>query len=107
MRTTLNLPDELYRQVKHSAVDQGRTVTSLVEEALAQLVATRPPTRAFAFADIALDLGHELEQGTDWGQFAHDEEVRRYLTKTGSNQVGGARGDAKPMDAGPAAGGPE
>lgn len=34
MRTTLMLPDDLYRQVKRAAADGDRTVTSFVEEAL-------------------------------------------------------------------------
>jgi hypothetical protein len=34
MRTTLMLPDDLYRQVKSAAADADRTVTSFVEEAL-------------------------------------------------------------------------
>jgi plasmid stability protein len=39
MRTTLNLPDELYRAVKVRAASDGRTVTSVVEEALRTLLA--------------------------------------------------------------------
>lgn len=34
MRTTVNLPDELYRAVRVRAAQEGRTVTSLLEEAL-------------------------------------------------------------------------
>lgn len=34
MRTTIMLPDDLYRDVRASAAGQGRTVTSFVEEAL-------------------------------------------------------------------------
>src|SRR5665647_3057257 len=34
MRTTLMLPDDLYRQVKRAAAEGDRTVTSFVEEAL-------------------------------------------------------------------------
>ena len=34
MRTTLMLPDDLYRNVKRAAADADRTVTSFVEEAL-------------------------------------------------------------------------
>lgn len=39
MRTTLNLDDRLVRAVKRRAVDEGRTFTSLVEQALQQLIA--------------------------------------------------------------------
>lgn len=34
MRTTLNLPDALYRQARVRAAQEGRTVTSVMEEAL-------------------------------------------------------------------------
>ncbi|MFS0705174.1 ribbon-helix-helix protein, CopG family [Cellulomonas sp. 179-A 9B4 NHS] len=34
MRTTLNIPDDLYREVRTTAAATGRTVTSVVEEAL-------------------------------------------------------------------------
>ena len=39
MRTTLVLPDALYREVKLLAAEDGRTVTSVVEEALRAAVA--------------------------------------------------------------------
>lgn len=38
MRTTLVLPDDLYREVKATAAVQGRTVTSFVEESLRELL---------------------------------------------------------------------
>ena len=34
MRTTLNLDDDLYREVKATAAASGQTVTSFVEEAM-------------------------------------------------------------------------
>lgn len=41
MRTTLNIRDDLYRDVKIRAAERGDTVTSLVEEALEKLLADR------------------------------------------------------------------
>lgn len=38
MRTSMNLPDGLLEQAKARAVERGRTVTSLVEEALRNLL---------------------------------------------------------------------
>lgn len=38
MRTTLNLPDDLYREVKTTAAATGVTVTSYVEEALREFL---------------------------------------------------------------------
>lgn len=45
MRTTLVLPDDLYREVKATAAVNGRTVTSFVEESLRRLLDEyqRPP----------------------------------------------------------------
>lgn len=38
MRTTMNLPDDLYRAARVRAAEEGRTVTSLLEEALRNLL---------------------------------------------------------------------
>lgn len=38
MRTTMNLPDALMTQVKEHAKGSGRTVTSVVEQALMELL---------------------------------------------------------------------
>lgn len=39
VRTTINLPDELYGEVRRRAADEGRTLTSFLEEALRVAVA--------------------------------------------------------------------
>ncbi len=44
MRTTVILPDELYRQVKEHARDAGQTVTSFMEAALRQELMRRDMT---------------------------------------------------------------
>lgn len=41
MRTTLNLDDGLVREVRKRAAQEGRTLTSLVEEALRLLLTPR------------------------------------------------------------------
>jgi len=41
VRTTINLPDELYGEVRRRAADEGRTVTSFLEEALRAAIARR------------------------------------------------------------------
>ncbi len=46
MRTTLQLPDDLYRDVKTYAAQSGRTVTSVVEEALRLALARRADEQA-------------------------------------------------------------
>ncbi|ADG75826.1 putative transcriptional regulator, CopG family [Cellulomonas flavigena DSM 20109] len=67
MRTTLHLPDELYREVKAAAARSGRTVTSVVEDALrAELerfraTAERPPFRIDAVGSGGLLPGVDLD----------------------------------------------
>lgn len=44
MRTTILLPDTLYRETKAAAAAAGRTVTSLIEDALRERLARRAPS---------------------------------------------------------------
>ena len=44
MRTTFIIDDDLYVQVKKLAVDQRRTATSVVEEAMRKYIAEHVPT---------------------------------------------------------------
>jgi len=44
MRTTFIIDDDLYMKVKKLAVDQRRTATSVVEEALTRYIAEHVPT---------------------------------------------------------------
>jgi hypothetical protein len=43
MRTTILLPDALYRDTKAAAAASGRTVTSLIEDALRERLGRRAP----------------------------------------------------------------
>ena len=45
MRTTIRLSDELLRRAKKKAADDGRTLTSLVEEGLKVVLAEPKPVR--------------------------------------------------------------
>jgi len=47
MRTTINLPDELYRHVRVKAALEDRTVTSVLEEALRKLLADERPRTSY------------------------------------------------------------
>ncbi len=42
MRTTLNIDDELMRQIKQRAIDTGKPITRVIEDALRQSLAERP-----------------------------------------------------------------
>lgn len=43
MKTTLHLPDDLYREVKSTAALSGRSVTSIIEESLRDFLARAKP----------------------------------------------------------------
>ena len=43
MRTTITLDDELFRSLKLHAARTGRTIGAIVEDALRQAFASRPP----------------------------------------------------------------
>ena len=45
MRTTLNLPDDIYRDLKIRSAQEGVTVTSAVEEALRAYLASSRSSR--------------------------------------------------------------
>jgi hypothetical protein len=45
MRTTLNLDDELIREVKQRAARSGQTMTELIETCLRRSLAPPPPSR--------------------------------------------------------------
>jgi plasmid stability protein len=57
MRTTINLPDGLAEAAKRRAREHGRTFTSLVEEGLRAVLATRaeqdPPAQLPAYGDAS------------------------------------------------------
>jgi hypothetical protein len=45
MRTTIRLPDHLLRRARKVAAEQGRTLTSLVEEGLKAVLAEARPAK--------------------------------------------------------------
>jgi hypothetical protein len=49
MRTTIDLPDELFRQVKKRAADDGATMRRVIEEAIRRHVAAAPVAPAYRF----------------------------------------------------------
>jgi hypothetical protein len=43
MRTTVRIKDELLKRAKKRALDEGRTLTSLIEDSLTLILAERKP----------------------------------------------------------------
>lgn len=64
MRTTLNLDDDLMRRAKAEALRSGRTLTSLVEDALREALSrhSRPAAEAYRVRPYA---GRGLAPGVD------------------------------------------
>ena len=68
MRTTIRLSDDLLRRAKKKAAEQGRTLTSLVEEGLKTvLVESKPARRARVRLPISKASGGTLP-GVDLNQ---------------------------------------
>lgn len=49
MKTTLNLDDELFRDAKKRAAEDGTTLTHFVEEALRNALTDEPPEEPYVF----------------------------------------------------------
>lgn len=65
MRTTLNLDDKLFREVKRIAADTHRTLTSIIEDAIRELLARRAQTRKAPRAKLPVFHGRGLRPGVD------------------------------------------
>lgn len=64
MRTTLVLPDDLYREVKLTAIQRGETVTAFVVEALRAALARGPVVEETQGLPLLPDAGG-LVNGVD------------------------------------------
>jgi predicted transcriptional regulator len=57
VKTTLQIPDELYRQVKATAALTGRSVTSIVEESLRRFLTEQPAEAAVPELPVSPNTG--------------------------------------------------
>ena len=70
MRTTINLPDPLYRDLKRFAADQGRTVTDVIHDAVSETLlrhtqrAAREPVVLPTFKGSGLMPGVNLDDNS-------------------------------------------
>ena len=62
MRTTINLPDELYREARVRAAREDRTVTSVLEEALRRFLADERPATTYRVRELS---GAPVPEGVD------------------------------------------
>lgn len=63
MRTTVRLDDELLREAKRLALDSGRTVTAVIEDALREVVARRQESPKAKKIRLITDGGKGLQPG--------------------------------------------
>ncbi|HVE83810.1 MAG TPA: ribbon-helix-helix domain-containing protein [Myxococcales bacterium] len=75
MRTTLDLNDELMRQVKHHAADQGLTLREIFEQALRAHLDRRPRRRK-PYRLQWRGEGGGLQPGVSPADFEHSARLR-------------------------------
>ena len=87
MKTTLQLPDDLYREVKATAALSGRSVTSLIEEALRMFLAQRVAEGALPELPISANQGWLSEEFRASGiDFTNTSEVLSWLDQVEGQQ---------------------
>jgi len=62
MKTTLQLPDDLYREIKATAAMTGRSITSIVEESLRQFLAGHAATGDLPELPVSKNTGGFTEE---------------------------------------------
>lgn len=65
MRTTLNLDDDLYQTLRETATRTGRTVTSLLEDAIRQLLARSEAASSPSRVRLTTVRGRGARPGVD------------------------------------------
>lgn len=65
MRTTIRIDDQLLSNVKKLAAETGRSLTSVIEDALREMMARRPSARARPPVRLTTVSGHGLMPGVD------------------------------------------
>jgi hypothetical protein len=65
MRTTVRLDDDLLREVKRYAVDRGTTLTSVLEQALREMLARRRRLDRAERPALPTFAGRGLQPGVD------------------------------------------
>lgn len=89
MRTTLNLDDDLMRLVKQRAASEGRTVTSMVEEGLREMLRSRERQVAPYEVELPTFSGGGPAPGVDLGDYQqlntliHADEDAHYRSMAG------------------------
>jgi hypothetical protein len=84
MRTTVRLDEDLMRQVKEYAARHDRTITSVLEDSLRQLLERERRELGGPRVDIVVFNGDGLRPGIDlsdrstWGELAEAEDAEHF-----------------------------
>jgi hypothetical protein len=73
-RTTVRLPEELVRRAKRKAADEGRTLTSLIEDGLRLVLAKKRETKKRILPRVSKATGGLLP-GVDVTSFSAIQEM--------------------------------
>lgn len=65
MRTTIRLDDDLLNQIKQLAARSDKTLTSVIEDALREMMARRQETKEREPVSLTTVSGHGLQPGVD------------------------------------------
>ena len=80
MKTTLQLPDDLYRDIKATAALSGRSVTSIVEESLRRFLAEQAAPSELPDLPVSASRGGFTDEFMATGiDFNHTSEVLAWL----------------------------
>ena len=80
MKTTLQLPDDLYREVKATAALSGRSVTSIIEESLRDFLARATAAEPLPPLPVSRSTGGFTEEFLATGiDFNNTGEVLAWL----------------------------
>lgn len=80
MKTTLQLPDDLYREIKATAALSGRSITSIVEESLRRFLADAPSAGELPQLPVSRSSGGFTEEFLATGiDFNDTSEVLAWL----------------------------
>lgn len=74
MKTTIDIADPLFEQVKHLAAKRGTTMKALVEQGLRTVLAEKPREAAFKFKPVTFK-GDGLQPGVELTDWAHIRDL--------------------------------
>lgn len=75
MRTTIRLDEQLLAEAKRHALESGRTLTAVIEDALRQSLAQRRQTEGRSRVRLTTFAGHGLQPGVDLNDSAGLREL--------------------------------